>query len=429
MSTELKSAEQSQRENEHRRQHAQERHRALAKRTALLSVGVRVVLVVLKYTFALLSGSMALMADAVHNVTDIAQSLALYVGVRISGRKSETFPYGLYKVENLISLGVAILIAFVGYELAKNALFGEGPGEISNVAWTMAAIVASILISLGFSLYVRRIAEKTGSPALKADAQDAFVDSLKTFAVLLSLIAAYYGYNVDTWATLLIVGFIMYTSAGLAIDAVRVLLDASVDHELLNTIATVLADDPDVLGVHELTGRNSGPYRFIEAHVVLDVHDLDRAHQISYRLEEAVYEVAPNIDRVLIHFEPEHKETYTYAIPIAPGGHELADEFGEAERYALVTVGSEDRDVRDVEYMDNPYSDEPSGRGIRLAQMLIEKGVDAVFTPEDIEGKGPYYVLTADHVAIIMTEAATMQEALAEERIDLEVPTDAAKDA
>ncbi|MFW6437870.1 MAG: cation diffusion facilitator family transporter, partial [Armatimonadota bacterium] len=365
----------------------------------------------------------------VHNVTDIAQSLGLYAGVRISGRKSETFPYGLYKVENLVSLGVAILIALVGYELAKQALFGEGPDEIRNLPWTMAAIVASIAISLGFSYYVKAIAERTGSPALRADARDAFVDSLKTLAVLLSLVAAYYGYNVDTWATLLIVGFIVYTSAELAIDAIRVLLDASVDRELLKMIETAMHDDPDVIDVHELTGRNSGPYRFIEAHVVLDVHDLEQAHQISYRLEEAVYEVAPNIDRVLIHFEPEHKETYTYAIPLASDGDGMADEFGEAVRWALVTVGSEDKDVRDVEYFENPYSEEPSGRGIQVAQMLIDRGVDAVFTPEDIKGKGPHYVLTAEHIAVIVTEAATMAEALAEEQINLEVPVDASDEA
>ncbi|MFP4250600.1 MAG: cation diffusion facilitator family transporter [Armatimonadota bacterium] len=423
MNTDLISAEQSQRSNEEQRQRDQDHKRGLAKRTALISVGVRAVLVVLKYTFAVLSGSLALMADAIHNVTDIAQSLALYLGVRISGRKSKTFPYGLYKLENLISLGVAILIALVGYELARKAILGQGPDEIRNLPWTMAAIVAAMAISFGFSRYVGAVAERTGSPALKADSRDALVDTLKTFAVLLSLVAAYFGYNIDTLATLLIVGFIIYTSAELAIGAIRVLLDASVDHDLLNTIEDVLRDDPDVLEVHDLTGRNSGPYRFIEAHVVLDVHDLEHAHQISYRLEEAVHEVAPNIDRVLLHLEPQHRETYVYAVPVADGDR-LAPEFGHAGRYAFVTVGSEDRIVRDVRHVNNPYCDEPSGRGIRIAQMLIEEGADAVFTREDIEGKGPYYVLNADHVPVLHTDAETLPAALAEEQIHLEVPAD-----
>ncbi len=423
MSTELIDPEESQQDREQQREAEQEENRALAQRTALISVGVRSVLVILKYAFAVLSGSMALMADAVHNVTDIAQSLALYLGVRISGRKSEAFPYGLYKLENLISLGVAILIALVGYELAKNALFGEGPAEIENLPWTIAAIVAAMAISFGFSRYVGAIAERTGSPALKADSQDAFVDTLKTFAVLLSLVAAYYGYNVDTWATLLIVGFIVYTSAGLAIDAIRVLLDASVEHDLLNEIEEVLRADPDVVEVHDLTGRNSGPYRFVEAHVVLDVHDLEQAHQISYRLEEAVREVGSNIDRVLIHFEPEHKDTYLYAVPVSHGDT-LSPQFGEAERYALVTVGSEDRKVRDMEYIRNPYEDQPAGRGIRIAQMLLDEDVDAVFTREDIEGRGPYYVLTAEHVAVLRTDAETLPEALGGEEIEMGAQAD-----
>lgn len=417
------STERAHREAEERMDREREATRRVSQRTALVSIGVRAVLVVIKYTFAVLSGSMALMADAVNNLSDIAQSFTLWVGVKISGRKTRTFPYGLYKLENLISLGVAVLITLVGYELARRAILGGGPEELTNLRWTTAAIVVSMLISLGFARYEAAIASRTGSPALQADSRDSLVDALASLAVLVSLIAAHYGYNADVWATLVIVVFIIYTAAGLATDAIRVLLDASIERDLLNAIEETIERDPDVLGVHHLTGRNSGPYRFVEAHVVLDVHDLEQAHQISYRLEEAVHEVAPNVDRVLIHFEPEHKETYVYAAPLA-GGDGLSPEFGEAERYALVTVGSEDKLVRDVRYLRNPYEDEPSGRGIRIAQMLIEQGADAVFVREEIEGKGPYYVLTADHVAVLRTDAETLPEALAEEQIHLEVPAD-----
>lgn len=407
------------------RESAQQQHRRVSRRTALLSIGVRAVLVVLKYVFAVLSGSMALMADAVHNVTDIVQSLALYIGLKISDRKSETFPYGLYKVENLISLAVAVLIAVVGYELARKAILGGEPKEIKNLPWTIAALVVSMAISYGFSRYEAGIARDTSSPALEADSREALVDTLATLTVVLSLVAAYFGYNVDVWATLVIVLFIVYTSAELGVGAIRVLLDASVGRDLLNEIEAALEDDPDVLDVHELTGRNSGPYRFIEAHVVLDVDDLEQAHQISYRLEESVQEIAENIDRVLIHFEPEHRETYTYAVPLAEAdGDAVSPLFGEATRYALVTVGSEDKVVRDVRYLDNPYTDEPGGRGIRIAQMLVDEDVDAVFVREDMEGKGPYYALTGEHVSVLATDAETLAEALAEEEIVMEVPAD-----
>ncbi len=136
-------------------------------------------------------------------------------------------------------------------------------------------------------------------------------------------------------------------------------------------LAERIEDDEAVIEVHELKGRNSGPYRFIEAHVVLDVHDLEQAHQVSYRLENAVREIAANIDSVLIHFEPRHRETYTYAAPLHDHEH-IADHFGEARRFALVTVGSEEREIRDTRYLDNPRRDEDSGKGIRIAQTLIE---------------------------------------------------------
>lgn len=396
----------------------------VSQRTALISVVVRTLLVVLKYFFAVLSGSVALMAEAVRNVPDIVQSLALYLGIRISGRKSAQFPYGLYKLENLISLGVAILITLVGYELARNVIVGRTAPEIQNLPWTIAAMFVAAGISLGFSIWEGRIAARTGSPALRADSRDALIDTLTTGAVLISLGAAWFGYNIDLWAALLIVLFIAYTAWDLGADAVRVLLDASIERGLLDDIREVIESDPDVLEVHDLMGRNSGPYRFVEAHVVLDVHELDQAHQISYRLEAAVHEAAPDVDTVLIHFEPEHRDTYLYAAPVEAGDR-LSPQFGEATRYAIVTVGSEDRLVRDVRYIENPYTGDPSGRGIRIAQMLIREDVDAVFTRENIKNKGPYYVLTAEHIAVIETDAETLPDALRQERLPLEVPADA----
>ena len=414
------------REVEQRLDRENEQKRRIARRTAVVSIAVRATLVVIKYTFAVLSGSMALMADAVNNLSDTAQSFTLWIGLKISGRKSSSFPYGLYKLENLISLGIAVLITFVGYELARHAILGDAPDELTNLPWTMAAIVIAMLISLGFSRYEAGIAARTGSPALEADSRDALVDALAAFAVLVSIVAAYFGVNIDMYVTLVIVAFILFTAAQLAFDAIRVLLDASLDRELLDAIEATIEADPDVLEVHHLRGRNSGPYRFVEAHVVLDVHDLEQAHGISYRLEEAVRDVAPNIDRVLIHFEPEHRETYTCAVPMTDSYH-LSPKFGEAARYALVTVGCEDRAVREVREVANPWEDEPGGRGIRVAQMLIEEGADAVFTREPIEGKGPFYVLSAGHVEVHHTDAETLPEALAEQQIHLEVHADAAE--
>jgi cation diffusion facilitator family transporter len=424
------STEAAHRQVEQRLDRDRERTRLISQRTALMSIGVRATLAVMKYILATLSGSMSLLADAVNNISDVAQSFTLWIGLRISGRKTKTFPYGLYKLENLISLGIVVLISLVGYELARRAILGGGPAEIAHLPWTIAATVAAMAISFGFSRYEARLAAQTGSPALEADSRDSFVDGLASLAVLVSLVSAWLGYNIDVFTTLVIVAFIVYTAAGLAVDSIRVLLDASLEHDLLNLIQQTIERDPDVLEVHSLMGRNSGPYRFVEAHVVLDVHDLDHAHQVSYRLEEAVHEVAPNVDRVLIHFEPKRRETYVYALPLADSdGDTLSEKFGEAARYVLVSVGIEDRTVRETHYLTNPYADEPGGRGIRVAQMLAKEGANAVFTREEIEGKGPYYVLSAAHIEVLRTGAQTLPDALAGEQIHMEVPADGTRSA
>jgi len=402
--------------------------RAIARRTALISIGVRITLVVLKYVFALMSGSMALLADAVHNVSDIVQSSALYLGVRISERKSSAFPYGLYKLENLISLAVAVLIAIVGYELARSAIVGEGRGAITNLPWTIAAMVVAMAGSLAFSRYEAAIARRTGSPALEADSREALIDTLATLAVLVSLISAWVVYNIDLWATLVIVLFIAWTAAELGVGAIRVLLDASVDRDLLNAIEGRIEDDEAVVEVHDLKGRNSGPYRFIEAHVVLNVYDLEEAQQISDRLENAVRALAENIDSVLIHVEPRRRETCVYAAPL--DDHErIAEHFGEARQFALVTVGNQDREIRDTRHLSNPFRDEDTGKGIRVAQMLIDEGVDAVFVREELQRKGPWYAFEGERVTPLVTEAETLVDALRAQRVRLEVTADGVRNS
>jgi cation diffusion facilitator family transporter len=393
-----------------------ELNRALAERTSLYSVGVNLLLVALKYSFALLSGSVALMADAIHSMSDVFASLTVVAGLKISRRKSRDFPYGLYKVENLVSLGIAFVILLVAYELARDAVLGEISGELAQIPATIAAVVAVVFITLGFSRYEGAVARRTGSPALEADSEHVFVDTLSACAVLASLIGGAFGLNLDLWATLIIVLFIARTGAHLVIGAIRVLLDASVERELLNDIERVLRDDPNVVEVRDLKGRNSGSYRFIEATVVLNVHDLEQAHDISRRLEQAVGEAARNVDEVLIHYEPVQKDEYIYAVPIGEG-QAISEHFGEAQRFALVTVGTEDKLVRGTRLVDNPYARLNAGRGIKVAEMLVQEGVDAVLAREDLHGRGPYYVLSDARVRVAQTNAGALPEALRAENV------------
>lgn len=96
-----------------------------AVRAAAAAMGLNVLLSLLDLGLAYASGSLAVAAELTHNLVDLAASVAVLIGVHISERQSRAFPYGLYKVENVVAVGVSILIFFTAYEIAREALFAE----------------------------------------------------------------------------------------------------------------------------------------------------------------------------------------------------------------------------------------------------------------------------------------------------------------
>ena len=101
-------------------------------RVAAASIVVSAVLCVLNLVVAWTSGSLAVAAELVHNLVDLAASVAVLIGLRISQRTSRAFPYGLYKVENVVAVGVALLIFFTSYEIAREAIFAGEQVAVVN---------------------------------------------------------------------------------------------------------------------------------------------------------------------------------------------------------------------------------------------------------------------------------------------------------
>ena len=136
---------------------------------AWASIGVNVALSLLNLAIAAASGSLAVAAEMVHNLVDLVASVAVLAGVKISERESRAFPYGLYEVENVVALGVAILIFFTGYEIAQQAIRG-GAGPVTVNGWILAGVALSALLPLAFSVYQMRMGRALNSPSLMASA-------------------------------------------------------------------------------------------------------------------------------------------------------------------------------------------------------------------------------------------------------------------
>ncbi|WP_240986528.1 cation diffusion facilitator family transporter [Acididesulfobacillus acetoxydans] len=228
-----------------------------------------------KYGLALYSGSIALKAEALHSLTDVVASLTVFAGLKLANRKTPRFPYGLYKVENLVSALVGIMIIFAGYGIAKEVFQSAGQA-LKNSGWNIAGLCLVIAVIYSFSRYERKVGKETGSPGLSADSRHFLADVMSNGVVLIALLSNYFGIRLDRVAAILIVLFIVRAGGKVILDAVKVLLDISLDKDTLDRIRETMINDPldriretmindpVVLQVQSLIGRSSGRYKLIE---------------------------------------------------------------------------------------------------------------------------------------------------------------------
>jgi predicted Fe-Mo cluster-binding NifX family protein len=151
------------------------------------------------------------------------------------------------------------------------------------------------------------------------------------------------------------------------------------------------------------------------------VDDLEKAHNVSHRIEEAIRARVPHVERVRIHYEPQVRSHLRYAVPLADTNGAVSEHFGEAPYFALVTVRTADGRVERQEMLPNPHASAEKAKGIRVAEWLVGLKGDIVVLREDVHGKGPAYVFADAGVETRLTEAQTLAEAIAEQ-MEKQVP-------
>lgn len=388
-----------------------------SERTSLFSVGINIILFFLKYFLGVFSGSLALIADSIHSISDVIGSAAVFIGLKISKRKSKAFPYGLYKVENLIALVSSFLIFFAGYEIIAWAVKGKGVPLLKNLSPTLAGIFSILVIVYGFMRYERKMAKTTGSPSLAADAEEYKTDLYSTLVILGSFLGSFLGIHLDRIASVIVSAFIFKAGGVLFINAIKVLLDASLDFAALDKVKTIILEESRVEELKSLTGRNSGRYKFIEADVTLRVRELERAHQISQRLEEKIKKDIPYVDHILIHYEPIKREFSHIAIPYIAKDNKVSEHFGETAAFLVLKVKADSNSLVKQDILINPFLLEERGKGIRAAELLVKNGVDVVVVKRKFHGRGPEYVFRDAGVEVKATEKSTIREVMDELKI------------
>jgi cation diffusion facilitator family transporter len=373
-------------------------------RVAVCSLLVNAGLVIIKVILSFVTGSLGLKADAVHSFIDIIGSGALILGLVISRRKSSSFPYGMYKAENIVSIIISFLLFGTAYEIVYQAIFA--PSEIHAFSgWILVFAAALIPVPFLFGRYEAGVGKRYNSPSLVADGKNFTADVLASTVVFFGLLGQYLQVPVDQIAAIIIAALIVKAGWGILVDGMRVLLDASIDFRTLDRIRGVINNEPAVAEVKDVTGRNSGRYVFVEAEITLRTPDLERAHRISERIERSIAKAVPNVDHIVIHYEPQHTTKIRYVVPLANHEGLISGHFGEAPYFALVDIDIARKHVERTEIIKNPHQQVTKGKGLTVANFLVTFKPDTIATREDLAGKGPGYVFADGGIAIEQTDA------------------------
>ena len=375
------------------------------------SIAVNVILVLINMAIATASGSLAVEAEMVHNLVDLLTAVAVLIGLKLSTRKSKDFPYGLYKLENVVAVVLAVMIFVTAYEIARDALLE--PTRLATVdPWMLGGVVVAAVIPLAFSHFELQAGRAANSPALIADAREYRAHVFTTGIVFAALLAQWFNFPLDRAAALVIVVAIGKTGWDLLSNGMRVLLDASLDPDTILQIREIITAESTVAELKWVTGRNAGRFRFVEAEVTLRVRELEKAEATTKRIEALIREAVPYVDRVLIHAEPMERTHLRYAVPLNDPGGTLSEHFGEAPYFGLVTLRLADKIIEQQQIIANPHTEVERAKGIRVAEWLVAQKVDVVLLKQSLRGKGPTYVFGDAGVEMQETTATMLSEAL-----------------
>ncbi len=276
---------------------------------ALSSVVAAIFLTGSKTVIGLLTGSLGILAEALHSGLDLLAAVITYFSVRISDRPADRdHHFGHGKVENLSALFETVLLLvtciWIIYEAVHRLTTGKV--EIEVTYWSYIVVIASILIDFTRSRALMKAAKKHNSQALEADALHFSTDIWSSAVVLLGLVCAQIGWHsADSFAALVVAAIVIYVCYNLGKRAVSVLLDRAPDGSL-ETIYETAAKMPEIFAVHDIRIRNSGADVFVDMSIHVDSRlTIAQAHDISDRLE---LELQRKIARCQVHVHQEPQE-------------------------------------------------------------------------------------------------------------------------
>ena len=272
-----------------------------------VGIVVNLVLCAAKFMMGLFTGSIAIKADAVNNLSDVGSSTVTLIGFKAAGKPADReHPFGHARMEYISALIIAFLILLVGVELGRGAIEKIlNPTPVNFSVSAMVVLAVSIFAKLWLGLFNRSVAKRIDSGAMEAAFMDSLCDMISTGAILVSTVIGYFTrLNLDGYIGVLVACFVLYAGVKIVKDAISPLMGEAPSVETVQELTQQILAYEGINGIHDMVIHNYGPGRRIATlHAEVDARaDILETHEIIDHIEKEVGERMNML--ITIHLDP-----------------------------------------------------------------------------------------------------------------------------
>jgi cation diffusion facilitator family transporter len=349
-----------------------------------------------------------LVADAFHSAGDMVTVAASGFGLWLAARrKTERFPYGLYKAETIATLFIGMLIVWAGVEMARDGFskffHASAVPEFPLLPVLISAI--SVVTSLILARKEDEVGKAVNSQSLQVTAREMYLDTFVSAAVLIGILMAFWRIPHVEGGLIIVISLLILKLGGESVwMSILSLLDANLDPRLQAEIEQKIAGTGGVQGVPELRVRRSGPFRMIDCTIESSPHlPLYRAHELADKIEDAVTGDYNEIETVFIHVEPSREKVLSALIPVTEVNgldSRIHGHFGRAPYFVIVRFDGNNIEIVDFYY--NEFLGEKIHIGVKIIKSLIHSGLNLLFSRAI--GELSFYMLKENFIDIYHVE-------------------------
>ncbi len=282
-----------------------------AMRVSTVSIVANLGLTVFKLLAGAIAHSGAMISDAIHSASDVFSTIAVMIGIRISGKASDKdHPYGHERLECVAAIVLATILAFtglgIGYTAARQIVGGDYANLTVPGRLALVAAVVSILVKEVMYQYTKICAKRIDSSALMADAWHHRSDALSSVGALIGIGGARLGFPIlEPVASVVICVFIEKAAYEIFMDAVDKMVDKACDEETERELIECALDQAGVLGVDLLHTRVFGSKIYVDIEICADGDEtLRQAHAIAERVHDSIEKNFPRVKHIMVHVNP-----------------------------------------------------------------------------------------------------------------------------